>query len=78
MLMASAETVSSFSLSHISNFSVLQLDGGDVDGGEDSSDFYTESELYQLGVFFAENYLSGIGEKAKNYSATYSIRAPPA
>jgi len=77
MLMASSEAVSSPSLSHLSSFSVLQLDGCDVDESEDSSDFYVESDLYQLGVFFDENHLSNIGEKTKNHSVIYSIRAPP-
>lgn len=76
--MASTETVSSFSLNQISSFSVFQLDGADVDENEDSSDFHSESKLYRFGVFFAEYYLSSIGRKAKNYSITYSIRAPPA
>jgi hypothetical protein len=77
MLMASSEAVSSPSLSHLSNFSVLQLDGCDVDEGEDSSGFYVESEQLQFSVFFDEKHSSNIGEKTKNYSVTYSIRAPP-
>lgn len=77
MLMASSEAVSSPSLSQLSSFSVLLLDGCDVDEGEDSSDYYVESELFQLGVFFDEKHTSNISEKTKNYSVTYSIRAPP-
>ncbi len=77
MLMASSEAVSSPSLSHCSSFTVLQLDACDADESEDSSDFYLESELFQLGVFFDEKPPSNIVKKTKIYSVTYSIRAPP-
>lgn len=77
MLMASSEAVSSPSLSHLSSFSVLQLDGCDAGEGEDSADFYVESELFHLGVFFDEKTPSNISERTKNYSVAYSIRAPP-
>ena len=77
MLMASSEAVSSPSLSHLSSFSVLQLDVCDVDEGEDSSGFYVESEQFQFGVFFDEKHPSNVGKKTKNFSVVYSIRAPP-
>jgi len=76
-LMVSAEAVSSPLLNHTSNLSFLQLDVSDVDEGEDSSSLYVES-TYQFGIFVAKTYSSNLGEKSKNNSVIYSIRAPPA
>ncbi len=77
-LMVSAETVSSPLLNHTSNLSFLQLDVSDVDEGEDSSSLYVESTTHQFDIFVTKTYSSHLGEKSKNYSVTYSIRASPA
>jgi len=76
--MVSAEGVFSPSFNHTSNLSFLQLDVSDVDEGEDSSSLYIESTSYQFGVFTTKTHSLHLGEKSKNYSLTYSIRAPPA